>query len=153
MAGTSPSRTWSASRFSWRWSDGTPPINGAARPRRSIGSSLGETLALAAAVFAATDVDDLALLVAFFANPAIRARDIVIGQFAGIAALYGASVALALAALALPAGYLPYLGILPLALGVRELVEQTDEAPPARPTRATLAAVAGTTLANGGDNV
>ena len=114
---------------------------------------MGETLALAAAVFAATDIDDLALLVAFFASPAFRARDVVIGQFAGIAALYGASVALALAALALPAGYLPYLGILPLVLGVRERLEKTDEAPPARPRRATLAAVAGTTIAGGGDNV
>jgi cadmium resistance protein CadD (predicted permease) len=37
--------------------------------------------------FLLTDIDDLFVLVAFFADRAIRPRHVVIGQFAGIAAL------------------------------------------------------------------
>ena len=48
-------------------------------------------LGLAIALFASTNLDDILLLVGFFADPTFRDRDIVIGQYAGIAALFGVS--------------------------------------------------------------
>ena len=50
--------------------------------------SLGGTLLIGVAAFAATNLDDLFLLVVFFAIGWGRARDVVLGQYAGIGALF-----------------------------------------------------------------
>ena len=42
---------------------------------------------IAIAVFASTNVDDLLVIAAFLADPAIRVRAVVAGQFLDIAAL------------------------------------------------------------------
>src|SRR5687768_14137157 len=78
-------------------------------------------LGVAVVVFAATNVDDVFLLAAFFADRHLRARSVVLGQFLGIGALVAASAAAAWAALAVPAGYPALLGAVPLALGLRGL--------------------------------
>ena len=83
-------------------------------------------------LFATTNIDDVRLLSAFFADRNLRTHAIVVGQFAGIGALTGANIAAALLALAIPAGWIALLGLAPLALGV---------------------AVALVTVANGGDNL
>ena len=44
-------------------------------------------------VFASTNVDDAFVLVTFFADKSFRVRDVVIGQYAGVGALYMASEA------------------------------------------------------------
>ena len=127
-------------------------------------------LGVAVVVFASTNVDDVFLLAAFFADPHLRPRTVVAGQFLGIGALVTASAAAALAALAVPEGYPALLGAVPLALGLRKLwalrrdaasgegepdaadlraAEQQAE----RWTRSQVLAVAGVTVANGGDNL
>jgi hypothetical protein len=70
-------------------------------------------LGLAIALFASTNVDDVFVLVGFFADPKFRARDIVIGQYAGITALFGVSVVASLLSLVIPRAYLGLLGIAP----------------------------------------
>lgn len=117
-----------------------------------------ETLLLGAAVFAATDVDDLVLLSALFADPRFRARSVVAGQFLGILALTGASALAAALALAAPAEWVALLGLVPLALGVRVLFAgdadgDDGETPPEIGPRGQALAVAGVTIANGGDNL
>ena len=52
-------------------------------------------------LFASTNVDDLLVLIAFFALPRCRARDVVIGQYLGIGALIVVSVVLSLISLVL----------------------------------------------------
>jgi cadmium resistance protein CadD (predicted permease) len=42
---------------------------------------------LGVTLFAATDIDDLFVLVGFFADPKFRAGNVVIGQYLGIGAL------------------------------------------------------------------
>jgi cadmium resistance protein CadD (predicted permease) len=126
------------------------------------------TLALSVVVFASTNLDDIFLLAAFFADPRLRPRTVVAGQLLGIGVLVAASAAAALAALAVPPGWIALLGIVPLALGVRGLVElrrgggpDDEDAVPAalgegaaeRRTRSRVLAVAGVTIANGGDNL
>jgi cadmium resistance protein CadD (predicted permease) len=113
-------------------------------------------IVLAAVAFAATDVDDLFVLIAFFADPRLRARQVVLGQYLGIAILFAGSVAVALAALVSPPGYIGLLGLVPIAIGVKELWElrQPREEEGARAgARGGLLSVAAVTIANGGDNI
>lgn len=120
------------------------------------------------AVFAATNIDDVLLLSAFFADRTLRPRAVVVGQFAGIGVLTGVSAVAALFALAIPDRWIALLGLAPLALGMRRLyavwrarTNSDDEeaehlrAAEARAERATHSqwmAVAVVTMANGGDN-
>jgi cadmium resistance protein CadD (predicted permease) len=118
-------------------------------------------------VFVTTNVDDILLLSAFFADPAVRTRAILIGQFAGIGVLTAISIVAALLALAIPAGWVGLLGVVPLALGIRGVhalwrsrrdgadageVDAAD-ATNLRSGRAEWMAVAAVTIANGGDNL
>ena len=72
-------------------------------------------------MFAVTNVDDIVLLAVFFAQAQARrgaqAR-IVAGQYLGFAGILVVAVAGALGAGLLPEGFRPYLGLLPLALGL-----------------------------------
>jgi cadmium resistance protein CadD (predicted permease) len=111
--------------------------------------------------FLLTDIDDLLVLVAFFADRTIRPRDVVIGQFAGIAALLAASALAMLFRLVVPAPVVGLLGLAPLALGVLETFEAVrgrrdgaDRVPaPKARRRPGIAGVALVTIANGGDNL
>jgi cadmium resistance protein CadD (predicted permease) len=108
--------------------------------------------------FLLTDIDDLFVLVAFFADRAIRPRHVVIGQFAGIAALLAASALAMLFRLVVPEHIIGFMGLLPLAFGVHEAVEAMREprsraAAPKGRRRPGIAGVALVTIANGGDNV
>ncbi len=119
-------------------------------------------IALGVTAFAATNLDDAFLLVLFFGDRRYRARHVFLGQAAGVALLVGLSLVGAWAALALPARAVALLGLLPIAIGVKRLLERRrgglDESAPEEAQSRTswwrqAAAVAGVTLANGGDNV
>jgi cadmium resistance protein CadD (predicted permease) len=124
-------------------------------------------LGLAVAVFVSTNVDDIFLLSAFFADGHLRPRSIVAGQFLGIGVLVAASTLAALAALVVPEGWIALLGLVPLGLGVRGLPAlrrgAEDEAEEAeilarerktqRRTHSQALAISGVTIANGGDNL
>ena len=115
-------------------------------------------LVAAAAIFASTNIDDLLLLSALFADPHLGARSIVLGQFLGIGLLFGASAVAALATLAVPEGWTALLG-----LGLRGLLRlrgrpaAPDDGLTARrggaPWGAQVPAVAGLVVASGGDNL
>jgi len=121
-------------------------------------------LVIGIAAFASTNIDDLFLLAAWFADARLRTRAIVIGQYLGIGALVLASALAALLALALPAGWVALLGVVPLLLGISRLLALrtdsagADDAQPSSPQagsalHAQVLAVAGVTVANGGDNL
>ncbi|HKP76139.1 MAG TPA: cadmium resistance transporter [Longimicrobiaceae bacterium] len=124
-------------------------------------------LGVAVVVFASTNVDDVFLLAAFFADRHLRAHSVVLGQFLGIGALVAASAAAAWASLAVPDGYPAMLGAVPLALGIRKLwglrraggeadlddVNLREEERAEHRTYSQVLAVAGVTVANGGDNL
>ena len=112
------------------------------------------TAALAAFLFASTDIDDLLLLVVLFADSRLRTRQIVAGQFLGVFALFAASLVLAQTAQAIPREYVGLAGLLPIGIGVRKLWADGEEAitERARPFGG-VALVAASTLANGGDNI
>lgn len=113
--------------------------------------SVAAALLTGAAAFVATNVDDLFLLVAWFAAGRSPGRDIVAGQYLGIGALFVASAAASAVSLVVPEDWLRWLGLLPLLLGVKLLIaskdeEQAHEAP-------GVVAVTAVTVANGADNI
>lgn len=123
-------------------------------------NELVTALGVGVVVFAATNVDDILLLAAFFADPEMRPRQVVAGQFLGMLVLVAASAACALFAVVIPAGWVGLLGLGPLALGVRGLLrrqggeaESSSKAGRSRGGRSHVLAVAGVTIANGGDNL
>ncbi len=114
--------------------------------------SLGGTLLIGVAAFAATNLDDLFLLVVFFAIGWGRARDVVLGQYAGIGALFAVSALASLLSFGIPAGYACLLGLLPVIIGVTQLLDD-HPAGPETPPGSGIVPIAATTLANGGDNL
>jgi cadmium resistance protein CadD (predicted permease) len=127
-----------------------------------------ELIGAAAALFAATNIDDIVVLAVFFgqATSRVRALQVVMGWYAGYVAVLATVVAVgALGARLLPANVIPLLGLLPLVLGLRAAWTAWRErssrngGPPSDdvggwtasgPGVGTTAAVS---LANGGDNI
>ena len=130
----------------------------------------------AVGLFAVTNIDDIVILALFFGQAIGRKSvlRVVLGQYLGFAAILAVSILAALGASLLPAVAIPYLGLLPLILGVRAAVTASHEhrsrtndgittAEDDRETRHDgreqasagpgAMAVAGVTLANGGDNI
>lgn len=129
--------------------------------------SVPAAIAIAFVVYASTNIDDLLVLAVFFADPRARVSAIVAGRYVGLAALVVGSAAAALLALAIPAEWVALLGLVPLLLGLRlsaVLLRQREAGATADPATASVTstprrgfmaetvAVAGVTLANGGDN-
>jgi cadmium resistance protein CadD (predicted permease) len=116
---------------------------------------------LAIALFASTNVDDIFVLVGFFADPKFRTKDIITGQYAGITALFGLALLGSLLTLVISRSYIGLFGVVAIGVGTkrlfdvyrnRETTESRLEHPDAaRPTQ--IATVALLTLANGADNI
>jgi cadmium resistance protein CadD (predicted permease) len=111
-------------------------------------------LALAITLFASTNIDDLVVLVGFFAERRFRVRDIVLGQYAGLTVLFAVSAAASLLSLVISKAYLGLLGIFPILIGVRKLIGLRSKGPePEKSTHGSIAGVALVTIANGSDNL
>jgi cadmium resistance protein CadD (predicted permease) len=113
--------------------------------------SIAGTLLSGLAVFAATNVDGLFITAALLSARSTRARDVVLGTYAGIGALYAVSAAGSLVSLLLPPSAIALLGLIPLGLGVRQLLRKDGEAE--TPAGHGVLAVAGIHVAAGGDNI
>ena len=117
-------------------------------------------LSIAVVAFVSTNIDGMLVLVGFLADPTYRTRTVVLGEYLGIGALVSVSLACALLVVAMPGEYVGLLGIAPIVIGLAKLraawQEQRDGAAPQRGGRAgrsKVLAVAGVTIANGGDNL
>jgi cadmium resistance transport/sequestration family protein len=121
-----------------------------------------QTLIKAAIAFVATNLDDFVLLMVFFSQVPSRFsyRQIFWGRYLGFAALIALSLPGFFGGLVLPKAYIGLLGLVPIAIGLRQLLKREDEAEvqlanaPKLPfVNAQMASVATITLANGGDNI
>ena len=119
-------------------------------------------VAIGVAAFAATNIDDIFVLMIFFSSLSFPVRHVVFGQYLGIGLLIAISVIGSLISLVVPTYVIGLMGLIPIAIGVKNLVEirQKDQSPLRRTmenkrNRSYLAflAVAAVTLANGGDNI
>jgi cadmium resistance transport/sequestration family protein len=125
--------------------------------------------------FAATNIDDIVILMLFFAqvNASFRPRQIVVGQYLGFSVLIIASLPGFFGGLIVPRAWIGLLGLVPIAIGVTRLVNRekdeevqavSDELNRSRGNNSlgsTLTSlispqtlnVAAVTFANGGDNI
>jgi len=116
----------------------------------------------AVVLFASTNIDDVFVLVGFFADQRMRTRDIVLGQYAGFAFLFCVSLAASLLSLVIPRAYFGLLGVVPILIGGKKFLDlnrKRDETE-SDLTRRTAAGggrrvvtVTMVTIANGGDNI
>jgi cadmium resistance protein CadD (predicted permease) len=116
----------------------------------------------AAGLFAVTNIDDILILALFFAQGAGQTgstRAVAAGQYLGFTAILAVAVPAAVGATFLPEAAVPYLGLLPLALGIKAAVQawrhrnDPDEEAAATQRGPRIMEVAAVTLANGGDNI
>ncbi|OAQ98342.1 hypothetical protein LLEC1_05379 [Akanthomyces lecanii] len=136
---------------------------------------LGEAIGTACGAFAATNIDDIFVLVTFFAESATNRRmsplNIVVGQYVGFTAITVISMIGFGISLALPSEPIGFLGFLPMLLGFWALFDlllsrgdddgdEDEQGPDGEHFRMTHAArikaitkVATITLINGGDNI
>lgn len=121
----------------------------------------GAQVGIGAAAFATTNLDGLLLLMALYAHGGFGRRSIAFGQAVGMAVLVMASLAAAAGASLAPVRWAPWLGLAPLALGVRGLLTASPAASGGAPSLEAAGsggaggtfAVAGLTVAAGGDNL
>jgi cadmium resistance protein CadD (predicted permease) len=80
-------------------------------------------LGIGTTAFVATNIDDLLILITFFANSRLPLPQIVLGQYAGMGALLAISILGCLIALIVPNNLIGLIGIFPIAIGIKELLE------------------------------
>ncbi len=81
------------------------------------------TVGIGITAFVATNIDDLLILIAFFANSRFSLPQIVLGQYAGMGALLAISILGSLIALIVPNNLIGLIGIFPIAIGIKEILE------------------------------
>jgi cadmium resistance protein CadD (predicted permease) len=79
-------------------------------------------IGLGITAFAATNIDDIVVLMVFFSSN-FQAQNIVIGQYLGIGSLIAISALGSLIALVVPSYIVGLMGLLPIAIGIKELLE------------------------------
>jgi cadmium resistance transport/sequestration family protein len=139
-------------------------------------SGLGTAFSAGITAFVATNIDDIIILLLFFAqvDANFRRRHIVIGQYLGFTLLILASLPGFFGGLVVPREWIGLLGLLPIAIGLKQLVNRqedtaqvqtvTSDFEPSsarKPIVSLLSSVlspqtykvAAVTVANGGDNI
>jgi cadmium resistance protein CadD (predicted permease) len=115
---------------------------------------------LSLVLFVATHVDDLFLLLSLYAERRTANVAIVLGQYLGVIALLSLGLLCSRIAVAIPAAYLRWLGLIPIVLGLQKAFAlfrhsaDPAEVHPSEPIRhSQVLGVAALTIANGGDNL
>jgi cadmium resistance protein CadD (predicted permease) len=75
------------------------------------------------AAFVSTNIDDLLILMAFFATHRFPPFQIVLGQYIGMGSLIAVSLLGLLIALVVPRNLIGLIGLFPIAIGIKELLE------------------------------
>ena len=139
-------------------------------------SGLGTAFTEGITAFVATNIDDIIILLLFFSqvDANFRHRHIVIGQYLGFTLLIILSLPGFFGGLVVPREWIGLLGLLPIAIGIKQLVNRQEDTEqvqtvtsdleptsPRNPLWSFLSSVlspqsykvAAVTVANGGDNI
>ncbi|MCE7982013.1 MAG: transporter [Caldilinea sp. CFX5] len=120
------------------------------------------TIVTAVITFAATNIDDLFVLMLFYAqtNATFTRWHVVIRQYLGFTALVAISLLGFVGGLLIPREWIGLLGVLPIAIGLRHWWQhkQEEDTPAEQAVAKTsvmtaILSVAAVTFANGGDNI
>lgn len=87
------------------------------------------TLVTAVVTFVVTNLDDIVLLMLFFAqtNAQFRRRHVVIGQYLGFVAIVAVSLIGFFGSLWVPERWIGFLGLVPIAIALKQLVSPEDD--------------------------
>jgi cadmium resistance protein CadD (predicted permease) len=117
-------------------------------------------IGVAVVMFVSTNIDDIFVLMLFFADRSFTPLQVVVGQYVGIGLLVGVSIIVSLAALLVPAQIIGLLGFVPIVLGIKKLLDlrrqKLDiEQEAVITSRSSLRwlTVSAITVSNGGDNI
>jgi cadmium resistance protein CadD (predicted permease) len=115
-------------------------------------------IGVAILTFTLTNIDDLFLLSIYFSNPSYKTENIVGGQFLGIFTLIGISLVGALAGKAIDDRWIGLLGIVPVLIGIKELIYffKNKNKPKVNVSQSGgvgFLGIALITLSNGSDNI
>jgi cadmium resistance protein CadD (predicted permease) len=118
-------------------------------------------IAIGIAAFAATNIDDIFVLMMFFSSLTIPVRHVILGQYIGIGLLIAIGAIGSLLTLVVPTYIIGLMGILPIAIGVKNLIEiRKKNNSPSRQIAQdeknrsySFLSVAAVTFSNGGDNI
>jgi cadmium resistance transport/sequestration family protein len=139
-------------------------------------NELGSAFLAAITAFVATNIDDIIILLLFFTqvDAKFRRRHIVFGQYLGFTLLIVASLPGFFGGLVVPPEWIGLLGLLPIAIGLKQLVDRQEDTTQVQTVTSDLEAsspsnsavsflssvlnpqtykVAAVTVANGGDNI
>ncbi len=139
-------------------------------------NELGTAFLAGITAFVATNIDDIIILLLFFAqvDDKFRRRHIVFGQYLGFTLLILASLPGFFGGLVVPHEWIGLLGLLPIVIGLKQLLDRqedatqvqtvTSEFEPSSPSNSPVSflssvlnpqtyKVAAVTVANGGDNI
>jgi cadmium resistance protein CadD (predicted permease) len=118
------------------------------------------------AAFAATNIDDIFVLMMFFSfsyssSMTFPIKQVVLGQYIGIGLLVAISALGSFISLAVPTYIIALLGIVPIIIGVKKLVvfrkknesNSKQAVQDKKKNNLAFAAVAAMTFSNGGDNI
>jgi cadmium resistance protein CadD (predicted permease) len=116
-----------------------------------------QTILTSLLAFIATNIDDIFILMLFFGSRKFKNSSVFIGQHIGMAVLVALSFAGAFIGNFIDQRYIGLLGLFPIYLAVRQLYQLIyngkDDDDTELPATSGVLAIAGVTIANGGDNV
>ena len=120
-------------------------------------------IAIGVAAFAATNIDDIFVLMMFFSSSYMTfpVKQVVLGQYIGIGLLVAISALGSFISLAVPTYIIALLGIVPIVIGVKKLVvfrkknesNSKQAVQNKKKNNLVFTAVAAVTFSNGGDNI
>src|SRR5919112_2281147 len=123
-------------------------------------------IAIGVAAFAATNIDDLFVLLMFFSSSSASSsmtfpvKQVVLGQYIGIGLLVAISALGSFISLAVPTYIIALLGIVQIAIGVKKLIvfrkkkeSNSKQTVQDKKNNLVFVAVADVTFSNGGDNI
>ena len=139
-------------------------------------SEISTALTGALIAFVATNIDDIIILLLFFSqvDGNLRRQHIVVGQYLGFTFLIVASLPGYFGGLIVPREWIGFLGILPIAIGVKQLISREKDTTQVQTVNSDIEnasasnsivsflssilnpqtyKVAAVTVANGGDNI
>ncbi len=86
-------------------------------------NNIFEAIAIGVGAFLASNIDDLLILMAFFANKYFPITHVIVGQYVGMGSLIAVSLLGSLVALVVPPNLIGLVGLFPIAIGIKELLE------------------------------
>ena len=118
-------------------------------------------IAIGVTAFAATDIDDLVVLMILFSSLTFPVRHIILGQYLGIGLLIAIGLVGSLISLVVPTYVIGLMGIVPIILGLKNLFEIRKNNSFSRQlvedkgskSYLSFLSVAAVTFSNGGDNI